>query len=210
MQPTKINTRYKIEFIIFNHFNWYFGIKLYIYLIICTYWMYPLKAKITKADLHVLDAEPPNASKRSTYNIPKLFIVPRTMNWVTNAAPQTTHPHPPSGGLTISRSLFAVILLFNRSKIDILFTARILLNQGNESEKGWPAGQSRPWPSVKYDEMTTRICPFSFFSDKIWSNQIERTSLRGYDVINEFRHKYAIGNWKWTIILSKRSREIIT
>ena len=111
---------------------------------------------------------------------------------------------------TISRSFFAVILLFNRSKIDILFTARILLNQGNESEKGWPAGQSRPWPSVKYDEMTTRICPFSFFSDKIWSNQIERTSLRGYDVINEFRHKYAIGNWKWTIILSKRSREIIT
>ena len=44
--------------------------------------MYPLKAKITKADLHVLDAEPPNASKRSTYNISKIFIVPGTINWM--------------------------------------------------------------------------------------------------------------------------------
>lgn len=81
--------------------------------------------------LHVWNAFRPKSSKSLTYRIPKLFMVPRTINWMRNAAAQTTQPHPPSGGRTGSNSfLFSsrlliycliAIMLFHSDRMALAF-----------------------------------------------------------------------------------------
>ena len=78
--------------------------------------------------LHVKNAFLPKFSNSLTYKIPKLFMVPNTINWMRNAAAQTIQPQPPSGGETIGNSFLFSRRLFKYCVKPMVFSWLTLAN----------------------------------------------------------------------------------